>query len=627
MQLSFSEKNRNYFLAFLVFVGGAFLIYARSFGSPWLMDDLPVIVDNPDIRSISNFLEDRYPGRPLRELTYLVDYTFFGLSPAGYHIQSNFWHGLNAFLVFVLGFRFGAAKPVAWFSAALFLVHPVLVSVVTNISHRKDSLALAFCLLTVIAYRNIIDREKTRIFWALGSVSFWLIALTAKQNASVVPFLILFLELYRKKEKLPRWVFPIGFLSCLLVITGRLIFLISNPEFKKTISAAMFKLGSIKVWDFELYYQTLLKSWAFMVKNMVFPASLSMEYVFSVPISWADPWVVASVLLVLLWVFFTWFAYSRSELAYVALIWFAIFWVPTSNLFGHFSYFAADRYWYAPAVGFFIFASYGLWLLVGKRLAFFYAIASSVLLTLIFLTIQQQGYWLDSRSFYTHMLDVSPTSLEAEIGLGFVYQEEGDYRTAKVYFERAFERDPSDYRVPLNLGHIAFLEKRYFKAAFLFNKALEKSPNNADILRNLGATYNELEMPEKALEALQRAVAIDPHLEGAYLNMGLVYESLKNYEDAVRMYRKAIDELPDFGIAHFNLGLAFYRQGDKNRALAPFEKAVRLLPTDPEAHYMYGITLLETGRVTQSRAELVVLKQLKSSLAERLERKLQESTK
>ncbi|MGE4345524.1 MAG: hypothetical protein AB7F20_14840, partial [Geoalkalibacter sp.] len=49
----------------------AFILYAESFGHQWTLDDFPVIVDNPDVKSWAGFLENSYPGRPLRELSFL----------------------------------------------------------------------------------------------------------------------------------------------------------------------------------------------------------------------------------------------------------------------------------------------------------------------------------------------------------------------------------------------------------------------------------------------------------------------------------------------------------------------------------------------------------------------------
>jgi hypothetical protein len=37
-------------------MAGTFLLFANTFGNGWTFDDFPVIVENPDIRSIAGFL-------------------------------------------------------------------------------------------------------------------------------------------------------------------------------------------------------------------------------------------------------------------------------------------------------------------------------------------------------------------------------------------------------------------------------------------------------------------------------------------------------------------------------------------------------------------------------------------
>jgi len=132
----------------------AFLVYVPSFDAAWLMDDFPVILNNPDIRSLGNFWSNSYPGRPLREVTFFFDYQMFGFKSFGYHFQHIVWHGLTVFLVFYVAIRLGFSQLSAFFASLLFLVHPIQVEVLANISHRKDILSLAFCLLSFSSYLN-----------------------------------------------------------------------------------------------------------------------------------------------------------------------------------------------------------------------------------------------------------------------------------------------------------------------------------------------------------------------------------------------------------------------------------------------------------------------------------------
>ena len=142
--LASGRRRSNGVIALLILLAVAFAIFANTFGAEWSYDDYPVIVENPDVLSLSNFFANSYPGRPLREVTFLLDHALFGMQPMGWHIQHVFWHGLCAWLVWLLAMRLDFGRTVAWLAALLFLVHPLQVEVVANISHRKESLAVAF---------------------------------------------------------------------------------------------------------------------------------------------------------------------------------------------------------------------------------------------------------------------------------------------------------------------------------------------------------------------------------------------------------------------------------------------------------------------------------------------------
>jgi len=67
-------------------------------------DDHRVILENYSIRDYSNlralFLNDVF--RPVVNISYALDYAFWGLQPFGYHLTSVLLHAMNVVLLFVL---------------------------------------------------------------------------------------------------------------------------------------------------------------------------------------------------------------------------------------------------------------------------------------------------------------------------------------------------------------------------------------------------------------------------------------------------------------------------------------------------------------------------------------------
>ncbi len=322
----------------LLFIMVAFALYLPSFDYQWTYDDATVLVLNPDIRSWQGFWMDSRPGRPLRELTYLLDHALFGLNSAGYHFQNIFWHGLNAFFVFLTTLRLGGRKFVAWGGALIFLTHPIQVEVVANISHRKDSLVLVFALISFLCYQNMFESAKRQRWgWFLVSVITAWIAFQGKQTAvALLPMFLAYEIAFVPTEnrlllRHPKWFCGAMFIGLVSVFWW--LFRFGAMEKRPwEIQGLMTKLNHFSTVTDEVYFATVLKSWAFSFSKLLYPIDLSVEYVFSVPVSWFDPWVLSSLIVLFLYVVALCFLRRRSPLLFVAVVLIGAFWLPVSNL-------------------------------------------------------------------------------------------------------------------------------------------------------------------------------------------------------------------------------------------------------------------------------------------------------
>lgn len=443
----------------LLLLGVAFLLYFRSFAGGWTMDDFPVIVNNPDIRSLVGFISDTRPSRPLREITFFIDYQFFGLNPAGYRIQNIFWHGLNAWLLWFLALRLQLGRLAAWSAALIFLTHPAMVEVVANSSHRKDSLALAFSLLSLLAYSYFCAGSRRRWLFLAGATCAWLLALSAKQNAVVVPLVWLAYELVFLPEgqrfllRFPR----------LLVGAGAAIFLGGVAWFFLTgglqrlvdaIRGPLTKMNLSGDWTLTSYYQAVLKAWAFMTGKVVWPLRLGVEYTFPLPKGWSDPWVLAGLALPAAVAVLLFLLYRRSPVGFLGVAWIALFWVPTANLWP-LAYLAADRYLYAPLAGGCLLAG----LLLEKFSLHAGKVPAIVMLTVLivgggWLSWRQIPVWHDEESLWLQAYKVSPTSAFALNNLGNIALERGDQASALGFYEESFRKNPYNPTSNYNLGFI-----------------------------------------------------------------------------------------------------------------------------------------------------------------------------
>lgn len=161
---------------------------------------------------------------PLTIGTLLIDHTLWGMQPSGYHATNVLLHLVNGILVYLLVHRLSRNPSVAWFTAALFLVHPVQIETVAWISSRKGLLSATFMLAALIVRLQPSgegrsrDGEAKRDLW----YTIWLgAALLSKALAVVIPPIVLLYDVLvlrrRFSEALARQFIP-GLMSLLLLL-------------------------------------------------------------------------------------------------------------------------------------------------------------------------------------------------------------------------------------------------------------------------------------------------------------------------------------------------------------------------------------------------------------------------
>ncbi|MCP4599726.1 MAG: tetratricopeptide repeat protein [Proteobacteria bacterium] len=287
---------------------------------------------------------------------------------------------------------------------------------------------------------------------------------------------------------------------------------------------------------------------------------------------------------------------------------------------GYFSYFAADRYWYAPLAGVSILVTGGVWHgLRVNRTAFLVAFVP--LMTIMgWQNLAQQRIWQDADLFHQHMLRVNPNATEGLIGLSFAAVERGELDLAKSYLNKVLPKLPSDGRVWQGLGNIAYLQGNLDLSLSQYNRALSSTQwvNKAYIYKNLRAVYDKLGQPKKAIEVLQKALEMHPHFAKAFNNLGKVNEDLGNYSQAIELYQKAIAERSDYAQAYYNLGVVLYRNEQKEESFSAFSKAREITPDDAKTLFNFASVAYETGRPEIVGPILAELEQKDPGLAERL---------
>ena len=90
--------------AILLIVMTGAIIYSNSLRGPFLFDDTRTIVENEQIRNLSNYLNFDHilQKRPFADLTFALNYRYGQLNPFGYHVINLLIHILNGVIVYFL---------------------------------------------------------------------------------------------------------------------------------------------------------------------------------------------------------------------------------------------------------------------------------------------------------------------------------------------------------------------------------------------------------------------------------------------------------------------------------------------------------------------------------------------
>ena len=194
--------------AALVVAALTVVAFINSFFGVFVLDDIHEIERNPHLAG--SFWEAMtqgkiLPPRPLPYLTFALDHRLWGVRPYGYHLLNVAIHATAALALFSLVRRSlltpgvrqrfaGRATLLATVIAILWAVHPLQTQAVTYVYQRIESLT-GMCMLVCLAcYARAAPAQAGGRWdgrWLAGSLAAAAGAMASKENAVVLPLLVL----------------------------------------------------------------------------------------------------------------------------------------------------------------------------------------------------------------------------------------------------------------------------------------------------------------------------------------------------------------------------------------------------------------------------------------------------
>ena len=497
-------------------------LYAQTLHHSFHFDDKSAIWENQVILTGLTWanLKDIFShNRPIAIFSFALNYYFGGLETLSYHLVNITIHAVNAILLyFFIKFTLRVSstvteetrRPIAFFTALLWAVHPLQVQSVTFIYQRMNSLATMFFLGAMLCYVGARRPPKPQSRWLLTTmcVCFGMLAVSTKENTAILPAAFLFYELYFFRD------FDLGWLRCkaVMIIGGffaALVCLVPFLYLGKTMVWELLRGGwGYSNWNFTMGQRLLTEARVVIYYLSLFlfpdPERLNLDHDFTISTSLLSPPTTLFSLLALLAIAGWAVAWARRERLFsFCILWFFLCLAIESSFIG--LEIIYEHRMYLPSMLtclLLVLALYRFVRLRHLRLMIF----CSLVLVCGYWTIVRNEAWATEISLWSDSVKKAPGKARPHVSLGFAYMNAA----------------------------------RFAEAVQNFQEAVSLEPSNSDYLNNLAFALLRAGKPEESIVAAKKALQIDQFNSMAYFNLGCGYERIWKLEDALQSYSEAL---------------------------------------------------------------------------------------
>jgi tetratricopeptide (TPR) repeat protein len=635
---SFAPKNtveiwRRHGRRLLLLWALVLVAYSNSFHARILFDDVGILLQDPRIRTvtaqnISSILTEGYwhinpdsgSYRPFTTFSYLVNYAVLdnGPNPAGYHWINFLLHGVNVTLVYALGALIFAEPSLGLAMAAIWGLHPLLTESVTNIVGRADELAAFGVLAGLLCYTRWTSASgRRKWWWVVAMVAAEAVGLYSKENAAVLPGILLLYDLTFSDRA--AWRARVPAYAALMVPFVPFFYVWSQMHAHIVVAFSENPLIRADFWTARL---TAIKVAGKLLWLFFWPARLSPDYSYNAfPLfgwrlaNWEDDKTLIALAVLLGAIVLAVICWRNWKAMSFFIAFFFITLLPTANLVILIGSIMGERFMYLPSVGLvgcLVAAMHAF----GRRLSSRWRVSPRVawvamgFLCLAFgvRTYARNFDWQDELSLWSSAVEVCPGSARPHMNLGLALAAlPGRLPDALAEYRTAVKILPEGAQEHYNLGQaLARMPGRAQDAIAEFQAALRDEPASADVHYNLGLMFEQTGRWSDAMAEFQAAIRSRPDFALAHNNLGNALARIPGRQaDAVAEWQAAVENDPDLAKAHYNLGNAFSQMPDHLAdAIAEYRAALRSQPEFAQAHNNLANALARTpGQLREALQE------------------------
>jgi len=629
------KANRNK-LAMAFLVALCFGVYINILPNPFIWSEEAVVVNNPTFKNLSYLprfftkdywlKEHPFSGtslfRPMRAVTFTVEYALWGLNPTPYHLFNITLHAATTILVFLIFKKITKNFLLGLLTALFFAAHPAHTETIDWTMSRDDIMCTLFPLISwwffikrTQAKIKTDDTDRSSLFNCsiapllnknnlkrLGYLGlemlFFTLGLLSREMASVFPLLLVlyvlcFLPRKRWKRELlatvPYWILDAGYAFFHFfyfwegLTKDRL-----NPDIVPPLPNHILLVA---------------KTIGFYLKLLIAPLRLSADHYFPIGVTIAERDTQLLVGLFLITLALSIILYKRQRWLSFSLLFTILAFAPVSNIIIVTGRPVGEQRIYLPSIGFCFLTA-----LVLQKLARNY---HQVLLPLLALplvgcysykTFQRNYDWRSPLALWESSVAVSPQTERAHRNLSGAYLANEMEDKAIEEFETILRIEEEErkkhgvktvYKSPgVPAAYLTpILPIRNERKMFELRQRMEKEERermvnpNAEIHYFLGEAYRKRKGDlKRAAYEYNMAIILDPVNFEAYNGLGITYDMAGFSEAAIFILEKGTKINPDFYPLWHNLGIAYEHAERWEDAIKSYKKVLEIAPDYDQPH-------------------------------------------
>lgn len=585
-------------LLLLALIGAA--AYANSLDNPFIMRDIPRIVQATQAHGVGAALASRHP---VTNLSYALNYDLGALDVVGYRIVNILIHVLAGLALYGLVRRtltgprlrdqYGnAAVGLAFAVAVIWLVHPLQTESVDYLAHRDTTLMGMFYLFTLYCIARAATGTSRGTGWRIGAVVCCALGMGSSAVMITAPLVALAYDrIYLSSSmselmKRRGWMYGGLCAAWLLPIASGVVKSVLDAS--QSGATVGFGVKGVSAADYAMTQPGVLLNY---FRLSLWPAPLCIGYDWNLVRSLWESGAIAIVVVAALLVWTIVMMIRRPTLGFIGL-WFFVVAAPTSSVIPNAAPLAEYRM-YLPLIAIIVLIVFGahsfLRDLFGRKSAGHAVLGLVILLpvvaALFAVTAKRNTVYASELVMWEDVLAQRPNNPRALTAVAAGYLDRGKFDEGESLLRKALKLTPDSGEAHYQLGRRYSLQQMYEPAMQEFQNALKLGLNNADLYDHMGEAATVLGNYEESADYLKKALALDPDHVSALMHYGNTLFHLQRADEALKEFKHVLDLDPNNveGLKQYSLMLSV--AGRTKEAIAACDKALALSPDDEDAQW------------------------------------------